>query len=399
MVILYLFIIYRIPVYYYKQMKILALRQVPKYSLSSSSGEPMKSALSGNRITSLDFLRGIAVLLMVQQHTGYWFWKSGGSMSTLITKYPVMVTVNGLGGLAAPLFIALAGAGAALSFSSGKTGRQLFLRGVVLVAFGYMLNIMTPAWFSPWSWYVLHLIGLGICLSPLMRNINSSLLFIIALLVVVSSVALLSHYGMPRYFSNSFMRGTYSAAGIVKLASFNGNFPVFPWMALFIAGFVSGRWIHSKKYINILKTSCIILFAGLLLLAVKQGNFSFFNNDWGRRLLMVNLYMYPAYPVQFLALSAATLVLIYLSIRAGKKFTLSENNIIVLLGRVSLSVFILHIVIIRNFMVLSGLWQSFSAPVTVLLQLSVIAIIMLTVYFWKRIDFRYGPAWLLRQVK
>ena len=352
-----------------------------------------------NRIPSLDFLRGIAVLLMVQQHTGYWFWQSGGSIASLITKYPAMVIMNGLGGLAAPIFIALAGAGTTLSYAAGKTDRGIFFRGILLIVFGYLLNILTPAWFAPWSWYVLHLIGFGMCLSPIIRKMNSALLFITALLIIASSVALLSYYGMPRYFSNSFMRGSYSAGSILKLATFNGNFPVFPWMALFIAGMAAGRWIGSYRYINILKTAGIVLSIGLLLFLLKQGDFALFNNALGRRLLMVNLYMYPAYPVQFAALSAVSLFLIYVLLAAGRKFNITDGNIVVLLGRVSLSIFIIHIVLIRNFMTVSGLWQSFPATVTVLLQLAVISMIMVLVYFWNKKEFRYGFEWLLRKVK
>lgn len=352
-----------------------------------------------NRISSLDLLRGIAVILMVQQHTGYWFWQSGGSISNQLTRYPAMVILNGLGGLAAPLFIALAGTGTALAFASGRTGKAVFSRGIILIIFGYVVNILTPAWFAPWSWYVLHLIGTGMCLSLLLRRFNSYMLFLTAAFILVFSVLLLSHYGMPRYFSNSFMRGSYSAAGILKLASFSGNFPVFPWMALFIAGMASGRWIISGDYSNIFKTSCVMLLFGLILFLLNQGNLQFFNNDLGRRLLTVNLYMYPAYPVQFLFLSSVSLMLIYLAIAAGNKYSIWAENIIVLLGRTSLTVFIVHIVLIRNFMTFSGHWQSFSAAVTLLLQAAVIAVIMILVYFWNRTGFRYGFEWVLRKVK
>lgn len=352
-----------------------------------------------NRITSLDLLRGAAVILMVQQHTGYWFWQSGGSISSLLTKHPVMVIMNGLGGLAAPLFIALAGAGVTLSFAAGRGNREIFLRGIVLVFFGFLLNIMTPAWFAPWSWYVLHLIGTGMCISPLLRKINTAALFIISISVVIISVIMLSHFGMPRYFSNSFMRGSYSPAGILKLSAFSGNFPIFPWMALFIAGVVSGRWINSGNCINIFKTACLILLSGLVLFTVKQGNFELFNNDLGRRLLTVNLYMFPAYPIQFMALSSITLLLIYAVLYAGEKISIRTDNVIVLLGRTSLSIFIIHIVVIRNLMTASGLWQSFSAAVTLLLQLAVIAVIILLVYFWNKKGFSYGFEWILRRVK
>ncbi len=352
-----------------------------------------------SRIYSLDLLRGIAVILMVQQHTGYWFWDEGGIMSLLLPRYPVMVTMNGLGGLAAPLFILLAGSGASLSFINGKTGREIFLRGIALIIFGYTLNILTPAWFSPISWYVLHLIGLGLCLSPLMRGCSSALLFTIAAFITVLSVILLSAFNMPGSFSNAYMRGNSGITGIIKLAIIGGHFPLFPWIALFITGFISGRWIAEEKYSNLAKTAAVVLSVGIALFLIKQGNFEFLNNAMGRRLMIINLYMYPAYPMQFLALSAVSLLSAYAVIIAGNRLTISGGNILVLAGRVSLTIFILHIVIIRNYMVKSGLWQTFPEPVTILLQVTVIAIIMLLVYFWKRINFRFGFEWLLRFIR
>ena len=351
------------------------------------------------RIATLDFLRGIAVLLMVQQHTGYWFWKSGGSMSALLPKYPVMVTVNGLGALAAPLFIGLAGAGAAMSYHSGRSGREMFFRGIMLMMSGYLLNFLTPAWFAPWSWYVLHLIGFSICISPVLKKISSPLLLFFALLIIVFTVLLLNHYSMPRYYSNSFMREACGLAAMLKVAAFKGNFPIFPWFALFMLGFVSGRWVTGHMYNRILKAALVILAAALLLFAMKSAELPFVNYSPVRRLFIVNLYMFPAYPVQFMTLSAVTLLSIYLALRASARLTVSGSNIVVLLGRASLTVFMLHIIIIRNFMVASGLWQSFSTVTTVLLQLAVIGFITLLVYFWRKADFKYGFEWLLRLVK
>jgi len=349
-----------------------------------------------NRIYPLDLLRGIAVILMVQQHTGYWFWNSAGNMGMLMSEYPVMVTINGLGGLAAPLFILLAGIGSALSLEVGKPGRQLIMRGLVIIIFGCMLNILTPAWFSPWSWYVLHLIGSGMILSPLLRRFNPVILFSISTVILFASVILLNTFNTPRYLSNENLRGTGSITGVIRLAVFEGHFPLFPWLALFITGFISGRWISEKSYKNILKTAAVLLTAAITLYLVKLGNFGLLVNTSGARFLIINLYMYPAYPIQFMALSAASLLSVYLILNAGKKITISSRNILVLTGRVSLTVFILHIIIIRNFMMKSGLWQTFTEPVTIMLQIAVLLFIMSAVYFWRKIEFRYGFEWLLR---
>jgi uncharacterized membrane protein YeiB len=108
--------------------------------------------------------------------------------------------------------------------------------------------------------------------------------------------------------------------------------------------------------------------------------------------------MYPAYPMQFLALSALSLLSVFILSAAGKRHSIAAGNILVLTGRVSLTVFIVHIITIRNFMVYSGLWQSFSMPVTVILQLTVIAAIMLLVHYWNRIGFKYGLEWFMRRI-
>jgi uncharacterized membrane protein len=350
------------------------------------------------RIYSIDLLRGIAVILMVQQHTGYWFWNAGGDMGSLIGEYPVMVIINGLGGLAAPLFILLAGIGAALSIEGGKSGKQLILRGLMIIFYGYLLNILTPAWFSPVSWYVLHLIGSGMILSPVFRRFNPAVLLTISGVILFLSVFFLNAFNTPRYLDNDDMRGINSITGVCRLVFFEGHFPLLPWIALFITGFISGRWIADKAYISILKAVAGFFAAAILLYLIKQGDFGFLKNTFGARLLLINLYMYPAYPIQFLTLSSVSLICVYLVLLAGMKFKIPSGNILILTGRVSLTVFILHIIIIRNFMVKSGLWQTFSEPATVMLQIAVLLFIFVAVYFWRKIEFRYGFEWLLRLI-
>lgn len=209
------------------------------------------SAKVNKRITGLDLLRGIAVILMVQQHTGFWFWNNQGSMSSSMNDYPLMVIVNGLGGMAAPLFITLAGIGAALMLSAGASAKIMLKRGAVIILFGYLLNMLTPAWFSPGSWYVLHLIGSGIIISPLLIKGSSRLLFIISLICIAASAALLTYFDLPRYFSNEDMAAFKNFYDILLLASAAGNFPLFPWLALFISGLICGRWIIAGEYNNI----------------------------------------------------------------------------------------------------------------------------------------------------
>ena len=125
-----------------------------------------ESPTTARRIDSFDLLRGVAVLLMMEQHLGVWLWR-GPAPGHRITDYPVLLGINILGGGAAPAFLMLAGVGAALFLGRAERSslraarRVLGTRGVTILLFGYLLSLLTPSWFTLRSWYVLHLIGLS----------------------------------------------------------------------------------------------------------------------------------------------------------------------------------------------------------------------------------------------
>ncbi|MCA9712207.1 MAG: DUF1624 domain-containing protein, partial [Myxococcales bacterium] len=71
------------------------------------------AAPKSRRLHALDALRGIAVFLMIEQHVGIWLWEGPGAGERQL-DYPLLVGFNALGGMAAPLFVSLAGVGSAL---------------------------------------------------------------------------------------------------------------------------------------------------------------------------------------------------------------------------------------------------------------------------------------------
>jgi hypothetical protein len=40
------------------------------------------------------------------------------------------------------------------------------------MGFGYLLNWLTPSWFSLGTWFVLHMMGLAIATAPLWRRLG-----------------------------------------------------------------------------------------------------------------------------------------------------------------------------------------------------------------------------------
>jgi len=93
---------------------------------------------SAGRVRSFDLARGVAVVCMVLVHV-LWHW---GSRDVIATPFGTAVSVLG-GPPAAPVFMTLMGA--SIAFSSRADPRWLVIRGVTLIAAGYLLNLARGA--------------------------------------------------------------------------------------------------------------------------------------------------------------------------------------------------------------------------------------------------------------
>ncbi|MBI5064112.1 MAG: DUF1624 domain-containing protein, partial [Desulfatitalea sp.] len=160
------------------------------------------------RRPGIDALRGLAVLLMITQHVAYW-------LGVLRAKHVILVT-GALGGLAAPIFVTLAGVGVAFSthrHAGPKCDRLLIVRGVLLVGFGYLMNLITPSWFSPLSWYVLHLIGTAMILAPLLRRASDPWVLALIGLCLIATVGVQNALDTPLRLFNEYMASPNKPGG------------------------------------------------------------------------------------------------------------------------------------------------------------------------------------------
>ena len=112
------------------------------------------------RLLPLDALRGLAVLFMLEVHLGYWW------ATELPESDPLVALGTALGGMAAPLFFTLAGAGLSLSRGQRPDGflRRGLARGAVLLAAGVVFTLLMSAVYGPWGWGVLQSLGLSVML-------------------------------------------------------------------------------------------------------------------------------------------------------------------------------------------------------------------------------------------
>ena len=348
----------------------------------------------GERINAVDALRGLAVLLMMEQHLGVWLWKE----QYRLFNDPFMLCFNGLGGLAAPIFIVLAGLGASLlPFRHASPSLILILRGFIIMAFGYMLNLLTPSWFSAGTWYVLHMIGFALIISPALLRLSPGPLLAVFVAVLAGAACIQYYLETPFFLSSGRMRNMHLPGGIFRLALAEGHFPVFPWLAFFIAGLLAGTWRRQHKNRNIMYMAAACLCAGLVLAAGSFAGFS--PAAMGPLLRACKLLpgFYPAFIPMVLMLISCVLFCILAFDALEKRTGIRPANPLACAGRASMTLLLAHVVIGREGAHLLKFWMIFSKAETLALIAAALALALYLAVQWNKVNYAYGAEWLMRQ--
>lgn len=182
-----------------------------------------------NRITEIDFLRGIAIILMILFHlivdlkdfyhynleylTGFWYLE---------------------GKLSAILFILLCGVSSTLSKNNTRHGITVFLWALLLTVITYFYNKNCFIWFG-----ILHFLGISLLSANLLRNLP------IVWLSIISSISIL----LGTLFSQRFIDNPYLfPIGLVNSTFISLDYyPLFPWYGIFLLGMIIGKAFYENK--------------------------------------------------------------------------------------------------------------------------------------------------------
>ncbi|MFP4520850.1 MAG: heparan-alpha-glucosaminide N-acetyltransferase domain-containing protein [Fibrobacterota bacterium] len=348
------------------------------------------------RIKSIDAARGFALILMIQQHVFYCLWKIPYSrLRKAPLDYPAGIIFNLPGGLAAPLFIFLAGTG--LFIAKERSPYDLIVRGSVIIAAGVILNFIVSEWLFPASWYVLHLIGFCVLAGVFFRRLNKKSLAVFAFLALFAGPAGQSLLNTPEFMNTARMSTAEGIAGYLKIMFFEGQFPVFPWLGIFLVGGICGRFIREKNEAGFIITGLLMTIAGVA--AVFPGYFTSFPSDFDIELHRFFAFRAGIFPVFFptVTILGALAILITLSFFfMEKKGYARLFQFLVPAGRVSLSFLFIHLIIFRQVGPLLGFYKKFSTIPTVVMTLFFTAGFVAAAALWMKNGYKFGLEWLIK---
>jgi peptidoglycan/LPS O-acetylase OafA/YrhL len=201
----------------------------------------------------------------------------------------------------------------------------------------------------------------------------------------------------PFRLTNDRMRDVTMPGGPFRLALAEGQFPILPWLTFYLAGTVAGHLIVRDRP---------GLIAGLGVAFLSVGGFGHLLYKAGalpmsklvaRRAFGLQLGFFPASVAIATLLLGGALLLIALMVWFERKYSLSDNNPMVTLGRASLTLLMIHVPLFRDLSRPIGLWRGLSAEAALATIFIFFGLAAVVTRVWQRVGYKYGAEWALRK--
>lgn len=325
------------------------------------------------RINSIDFMRGVVMIIMALDHVRDLLHENAITQSptNLATTTPVLFMTRWVTHLCAPVFVFLTGTSAwlALQRSGGQKGARRFLlkRGLYLIVLEFtVMNfaLFFDAGFHTLLFSVIATIGFGLIMLSLISKLSPKIIAIIGLSIIfLHNLMALTPFGsdsvLTAILNPLFNPAAVPVAGRVLVM----GYPPIPWLGIMLVGFAAGKtfeWEATRRK----KTFIKIGGAALLLFVILR-----FINIYGDPALwqpqkkavytflsFINVTKYP--PSLLFCLTMLGIMLLILAAAENAKGRLAA--IITNYGKVPLFYFILHFYLIHIILILVLLAQGIS---------------------------------------
>ena len=313
----------------------------------------------GERLDSIDLLRGLVMVVMALDHVRDYFSESRFDPLDLSrTTIPLALT-RLITHFCAPVFVFLAGTGAYLSLSRGKSrsavSRFLLTRGLWLVLleltvvrlawefnFNYGLAFVQVIWAIGWSMVALS--ALVFLPSRLVGAIGLIMIFTHNLLDGVDPGGL-GVFGWPWQILHAGGGIAYAPGHVFLVA-----YPLIPWVGVMAAGFAFGELFTLQKEKR--RNAFLLLGGGLVLLFALLRGFNLYGDPvpWSVQgtpgMSLISFLSCLKYPPSLLylamTLGPAIVLLVFLEEWKGK-----AAGFFLVFGRVPMFYYLLHIYLIH----------------------------------------------------
>lgn len=273
--------------------------------------------------------------------------------------------------------------------SRSKLKGYLMKKGTIFFGMGLIFSVFWPV-------NIFISLGLFFILSSLLLQLNSGILWFLALITALISIALISFSGIDSS-PEAFTANVTSAKLLEELMQFfilKDYYSIFPWFLFFLMGIVYGRYDFLKssriKMANIVGVLMII--AGIVIHLFTD---SFFQKASQSAINFVIPFIdeprvvLPAY--LFVALGASVLFInffLFLSIRFREKKWL---RFLATIGKIKYSIYLMHILL---GLTLAWLFNGFVFKSRLIISICVLCLILSTflfTYYWRNNKFKKGP--------
>jgi len=219
-------------------------------------------------IVSIDVLRGFSLAIMILCHVMIGYGDADATESL-----PYFILDHFIGDFGATWFLLMVGMSQVLSGDRKKGMGELdlmkkaFLRGAYLFGAGLLMAALAFGPAEIWDWDILTLIGSATVVLYFCRFLPSWLILVISAALALMApwlrggVDFTAAWGgelVQSPFISGYLPGilfepvsiykvTWKVDDILKGYFLSGTFPIFPWLAYPLIGFVIGRRIVAKK--------------------------------------------------------------------------------------------------------------------------------------------------------
>mgnify|MGYP001189361088 CR=1 FL=1 len=305
-------------------------------------GEPMSL-----RLNHIDSMRGFAILCMVQVHTAALL------PAPVSTTHPLAFISAAIGGMAAPMFVTIAGWGLHSGISKRKQNEEPILkwtivRGLILISLQFIIGILLPQRYNWNSPGILTLLGLCILIAPLTASKDELFTkwmksketgFFKSIVIVLFTILLLNY--CPNLIPGpdwSSMINVNSILHWFQLAFISGTYPLIPWIAFYYVGSnLQGKQLNENWKLHLSRSGSLAISTLLATLAISIST----GTNWAETMGEGVLTFFPANH-WFVLVSASWTIFLWDIFRLSGKWISTINSWLAPSGRLSLTIYILH---------------------------------------------------------